>query len=121
MVAANHLHKLFNPTHYQNLEGGLLEGLGKLLDPKSKVYIYPHKTKELCLTTKSFFPPPEIMHIYKHFTTNEQIVDISGCDETAEYLHSAEVMTLIKNKDPRWESLVPSEVLPLIKDKKIFQ
>lgn len=121
VVAANHLHKLFNQAHYQNLEGGLLEGLGKLLDSKSRVYIYPHKTKDLCLTTKSFFPAPELFHIYKHFTSNEQIVDISGCDETAEYLHSAEVMSLIQKQDPRWESLVPPEVLPLIKDKKLFQ
>lgn len=117
VVGANHLNKLFNEDHYKNLEGGLLEGLGKLLDEKTKVYIYPHKTSILCLTAKSFFPSPHLRHIYSHFIERNQIVDISGCDEAADYHHSADVMKLIEEKNPRWETLVPPQILDLIKQK----
>ncbi|MEK2646028.1 hypothetical protein [Bdellovibrio sp. BCCA] len=120
VVGASHLEKLFKEEHYKNLEGGLLEGLGKLLEQKTKLYIYPHKTSTLCLTTKSFFPAPHLRHIYAYFTENKQIVDISGCDETADYLHSVDVMRMIEKGDPAWEKLVPEKVRDLIKSKKLF-
>lgn len=120
VVGASHLHKLFTEEHYKNLEGGLLEGLGKLLETKTKLYIYPHKTSQLCLTTKSFFPPPHLRHIYSYFIENKQIVDISGCDETAEYLHSSDVMKMMEAGDSKWEQCVPEEVCKLIKSKKLF-
>jgi len=120
VVGASHLEKLFKEEHYQDLEGGLLEGLGKLLEQKTKLYIYPHKTSQLCLTSKSFFPALHLRHIYAHFTENKQIVDVSGCDETDDYLHSADVMKMLENKDPRWEQYVPGKVKDLIKNKKLF-
>lgn len=120
VVGASHLNKLFTEEHYRDLPGGLLEGLGKLLEQKTKLYIYPHKTPTLCLTTKSFFPAPHLRHIYAHFVENKQIVDISGCDETGEYLHSADVMNMIEKGDDQWEALVPPGVRDLIKSKKLF-
>lgn len=120
VVGASHLNKLFTEEHYQDLEGGLLEGLGKLLEQKTKLYIYPHKTPQLCLTARSFFPSPNLRHIYSYFLENQQIVDISGCDETGDYLHSIEVMKMIEQNDPRWENLVPEKVRDLIKSQKLF-
>lgn len=120
VVGASHLNKLFTEEHYKDLEGGLLEGLGKLLDEKTRLYVYPHKTPTLCLTTKSFFPSPHLRHIYSYFTENKQIVDISGCDETGEYLHSIDVLKMMESGDPAWENLVPEKVRSLIKSKKLF-
>lgn len=120
VVGASHLDKLFTEDHYKDLEGGLLEGLGKLLEQKTKLYVYPHKTAQLCVTTKSFFPAPHLRHIYAYFTENKQIVDISGCDEAANYLHSDDVMSMIEEKDPHWEDCVPPKVKDLIKTKKLF-
>ncbi|MNL32467.1 hypothetical protein D3C87_1543200 [compost metagenome] len=120
VVGASHLEKLFSEEHYRDLEGGLLEGMGKLLEQKTKLYVYPHKTSQICLTTKSFFPAPHLRHIYSYFIENKQIVDVSGCDETDDYLHSADVMKLLENQDPRWETLVPPKVRDLIKSKKLF-
>ncbi len=120
VVGASHLEKLFNEDHYEKLEGGLLEGLGKLLENKTKLYIYPHKTSMLCLTTKSFFPPERYHHIYSHFTENKQIVDISGCDETDEYLHSIDVMKMIEAGEENWKNLVPEKVRDLIIAGKLF-
>lgn len=117
VVGANHLNKLFNEDHYRDLEGGLLEGLGKLLDDKTKLYIYPHKNSMLCLTAKSFFPSPHLRHVYSYFIENNQIVDISGCDEAADYHHSADVMKLIEERNGQWELLVPSSLVQFIKQK----
>ena len=95
IVGASHLEKLFAEDSYKDLEGGVLEGLGKLLDAKTKLYVYPHKTAQSCMTTKTFFPAPNVIHIYKHFLDQKQICDISACDETSSYLHSDQVRDLI--------------------------
>jgi hypothetical protein len=120
IIGASHLDKLFQESHYKNLEGGLLEGLGKLLEQKTKVYVYPHKTQQVCMTTKSFFPPNNLRHIYNYFVESKQIVDVSGCDETADYLHSGDVIKMIEAKDSRWEQFVPDKVATAIKSQKLF-
>lgn len=120
IVSANYLEKLFAEDHYKDLEGGLLEGLGKLLEQKTKLYVYPHKTSMLCMTTKSFFPQPHLRHMYSYFLENNQIVDVAGCDETLEYMHSRDVEDLLAKGDPKWEKCVPDKVRDYIKSKKLF-
>lgn len=120
IIGASHLDKLFDEKHYQDLEGGLLEGLGKLLEEKTRVYVYPHKTETTCMTTKSFFPNPKWLPIYQFFLAQKQIVDISGCDETEEYRHSDFVRDLILKKDPNWEKYVPPKVRDQIKKDNLF-
>ena len=120
ILGASHLHRLFSREHYADLEGGLLEGMGRLLDEKTGLFVYPHKTVESCMTTKSFFPEPELLKIYQYFIERKQIKDISGCDETGEYLHSADVQKMILEKNPRWRECVPASVRTLIEKEKLF-
>jgi len=120
IIGASHLEKVFDENHYQDLDGGILEGLGRLLDDKTKLYVYPHKTTQSCMTTKSFFPSPKVLKIYQHFLEQKQIQDISGCDEASEYLHSEQVRQMILNKDPAWEKAVPEKVKDQIKKDHLF-
>lgn len=115
VMGASKLGRLFDETHYQNLEGGLLEGLGKLFDAHTKLYVYPHKTNEVCLTAKVFRPSAPVDGIYEFFTKKGQICDISGCDETGVYLHAGEVRKLIEKGDKSWESQVPPAAVKLLK------
>lgn len=114
VIGATHLDKLFDESFYFDLSGGLLEGMGKLLGRFSRLYIYPHKTAEICLLTKSFFPKPEVKHIYSHFIENKMIQDIAGCDDLNEFIHSDDVNKLIKKKDKAWKKLVPEKLHKLI-------
>jgi hypothetical protein len=110
VIGATHLEKLFDESYYHDLKGGLLEGMSKLLGRFSRLYIYPHKTQEVCLLTKSFFPQPNVKNIYKHFIENNMIQDIAGCDELNEFIHSEDVLKLIKKKDKTWKKLVPEKI-----------
>lgn len=114
VIGATHLEKLFNESFYFNLSGGLLEGLSKLLGRFTRLYIYPHKTNEICLLTKSFFPKPEVKYIYTHFIENKMIQDIAGCEEINEYIHSEDIKKMIKKKDSSWKKLVPESIHKLI-------
>ncbi len=114
VIGATHLDKLFDESFYFDLSGGLLEGMGKLLGRFTRLYIYPHKTNEICLLTKSFFPKPNVKNIYTHFIENKMIQDIAGCDELKEFIHSDDVNKMIKKKDKAWKKLVPEKIHKLI-------
>lgn len=120
VMSARHLQDLFDANQYKNLEGGIFEALGKLLDEQTKLYIYPHKNNEICLTTKSFFPPKEVNHIYRHFTESSQVMDISGCDNTETYYHSSDVKKMIEEKNKQWEKLTPELAKEYIKKHKLW-
>lgn len=120
VMSARHLQELFDASKYKNLEGGIFEALGKLLDEQTKLYIYPHKTNEVCLTTKSFFPPKEVNHLYRHFIETSQVMDISGCDNTETYYHSSDVKKMIEDKNKLWEKLVPELAKDFIKKYKLW-
>lgn len=114
VIGAIHLDKLFDQKFYFDLQGGLLEGMGKLLDQNTRLYIYPHKTKDICLLTKSFFPKKEISFIYKHFTENQFVQDIAGCDEIQEFTHSDDIIRMIQNKKQEWKKYVPTQIHSLV-------
>jgi hypothetical protein len=120
IMGASHLGRLFDEKHYADLEGGLLEGLGKLMDGNTRLYVYPHKTENSCMTTKTFFPQPKWLPIYQFFLAQKQVLDISGCDEISDYLHSDYVRDLILKKDSQWENLVPATVRDKIKNENLF-
>ena len=79
-----------------------------------RIYIYPHKTNEVCIMTKSFSPKSDVKNIYNHFVENKNIQDIAGCDQINEYIHSDDVNKLIKKKDATWKKLVPEKIHSLI-------
>lgn len=120
VMSARHLEELFDSKKYESLEGHIFEALGKLLDPQTKLYIYPHKNEKICLTTKSFFPEKNSSHLYKHFIENHQIMDISGCDDSGTYFHSSDVQKMISTKSPGWEKLVPPQVAGYLKKNKLW-
>lgn len=117
VIGATHLEKLFDESFYFDLKGGLLEGMSKLLGRFTRLYIYPHKTSEVCLLTKSFFPKPNVKHIYAHFIENKMIQDIAGCDDLKEFIHSDDILRLLKKKDKSWKKLVPEKIHRLLEAK----
>lgn len=118
VMNASHLPKIFATQHYKNLEGGIFEGIGKLLDENTRLYIYPYKTDKSCQTAADFKPSAEAKKLFEHFYDLGLIVDISGCDISSNFLNSDQVRDLISKKDRKWEHLVPAKMVPFIKEKK---
>lgn len=117
VTGASKLAKIFDESAYGNLEGGLLEGLGKLFDAQTKLYVYPHKTETTCTTAKVFHPPGALAGIYTYFLKQGQITDISGCDEADVYWHSADVRGKIERGESGWEKLVPKGAASLLRSR----
>lgn len=120
VLSTKRLERIFEPTHYTDLSGGLLEGLGKLLDPDTCLYVYPHKTKDRCQSLSAFFPEQSLLPIFQYFKSQNWITELSGCDDIAEYIHSDAVRKMIQEKNSNWETFVPEKVATLIKKDGLF-
>jgi hypothetical protein len=120
IVGANLLEKIFAENFYEDLQGGILEGLGKLLDSSTRIFVYPNKTADSCMTTKTFFPTKALLPIYKYFIDQKWIVDMADCEEIAEFVNSNKIVEMIKKGDKKWLSLVPATVAELIKKENLF-
>lgn len=121
IMGASYLDRTFDESHYKNLTGGILEGMGKLISDNSRIFIYPHKTTEICITADTYNPKKDFAPIYRYLTENKFFQGISGCEESGEYVHSRYVGDLILKGDSRWKKLVPQPVRELIEKKKYFK
>ncbi len=120
VIGAAHLEKLFAPEHYRELPGGILEGFSRLFDERTKMFVFPYKSDQICSTAQSFFPEPRQLHLFKHLMDNQWIEDILGCDDVDTSIHSADVRNMLIRGDTQWEALVPPAVRDYIKSHKLF-
>ncbi len=113
VVGASQLEMIFNEDFYKD-HGGVFKALGNLFDENTQVFVFPFKDDKICLTSKSFNPNLPLVHLYKHLTGNQYIVDIAGCDDLDTSIHSKEVRSLLRAGNKHWMELVPQPVCDLI-------
>ena len=89
-------------------------------DEKTCLLIYPYKTDKICLTSRSFNPHPKLKNIYKHFIETKHILDIAQCEKVDISVKSETIEKMIKKHNSQWVKLVPPQIVPLIKRKKMF-
>lgn len=120
VVGASHLDKLFAPAFYQNLPGQFLEGISRLFDDHTKLYVFPFKSELLCLTADTFNPSAPFHHLYRFLVEKKHVVDIANCDEVDTSIHSEQVRELLAQKNSQWEQFVPEPVRDRIKTRRLF-
>lgn len=114
--------EIFDEKYYLNLEGGILEALGRMFKSGLKLYVYPmiaEKTGEL-VTARKLQVAPNLRSLFQYLIENEFIQEIT--DYNADYLriHPPEALAKLQSGDPAWEGMVPPEVTKLIKDRGFF-
>ncbi len=114
--------EIFDEKYYLNLEGGILEALGRMFKSGLKLYVYPkidEETGELVTATK-LEVAPNLRSLYQYLLENEFIQEIT--DYNPEFLRilPPETLAKLQSGDPGWESMVPPEVGRMIKDRQFF-
>jgi hypothetical protein len=113
--------EIFNPAHYADLEGGILEALGRLFKKNVRLYVYPALSPEGELVTCENFRPPAGMELlFQHLVGSGLIRPIEGFNASNLHIRSPHVLQLIASGDPAWEVMVPPEVVTLIKERGLF-
>lgn len=105
--------EVFNPRWYVDLEGGLLEALGRLFRNRVRLYVYPSgdRMAQIERSIREARLTPAQRHLVEYLLATDSVRAISHRCPDCIYHSSEEVRQMIIHKDPRWRSLVPDIVL----------
>jgi hypothetical protein len=116
------LMEIFDEKYYLNLEGGILEALGRMFKGGLKLYVYPmidERTGKI-VTAKQVEVAPNLRSLFQYLIDNQFIEEIAHYH--AEYLliYPADALAKLQRGDSGWERMVPPEVVQIIKEREFF-
>ena len=116
------LRELFDEKYYTELEGGILESLGRLFKNDLKLYIYPLKDRDSgeLTTINNLVIPAEIRKLYGYLIDRNGIEQLHNHQEECLDIFSRDVLAKIAAGDSSWETMVPNEVAQVIKTRGYF-
>lgn len=116
------LMEIFDEKYYLNLEGGILEALGRMFKSGLKLYVYPMIDEATggLITATQLEVAPNLQSLFRYLIDNQFIREIT--DYNAEFLriHPPDALQKIQSGDPAWERMVPPRVVELIKERSFF-
>ena len=116
------LHEIFDEKYYLNLEGGILEALGRMFKHGLKLYVYPiinEKTGQLVTATQTEVAS-NLRSLFQYLIDNRYIEEISDYQKDFLRIYPAAVLAKLKAGDESWEEMVPPEVAQIIKEREFF-
>lgn len=113
---------LLDEQYYADLDGGLLESIGRLFKSDLKLFVYPMRKPEdgSVITAETVEVPMKLRHLYAHLRENGYVVPIRDSKEEDLRITTDEVLELIQLGRPGWEDMVPAEVAGVIRERKLF-
>ena len=114
--------EILNEKYYTNLEGGILEALGRMFKGGLKLYVYPmidEVSGKIVMATQ-IEVAPNLHSLFRYLIDNQYVQEIT--DYHPEYLriHPPDVLAKLQTGDSRWERMVPPEVAHIIKKREFF-
>ncbi len=113
--------QIFDEDMYEGVEGGLLEGFGKLFPDNTRLFVYPELNEEgeLCDFT-NIMVPNHLRFLYRHLLENRYIFGIDCSDKSLLKIYSRDVLAQIDRNDEIWEHRVPEDTAGRIKRNRLF-
>ncbi len=114
--------EIFDPKYYTELDGGILEGLGRLFQGQVKLFVYPTRLKESDEITSGdqLEVKPELHHLYRFLVDNGGIESIREFNPADLHITPAAVLGFIQAGESGWEKLMPAQAAEVIKNKHLF-
>jgi hypothetical protein len=115
------LAQILDERHYADLEGGILETMGRLLAGKAALYVYPWQASSgEEVTAESFRPPHGVRHLYRHLLDRRLVQSISASPGAALGSMPSDALARLQAGDLSWMSLVPKPVVAVIRERGLF-
>jgi hypothetical protein len=114
--------EIFDERYYLNLEGGILEALGRMFKSGLKLYVYPainDATGEI-ITAKQIQVASNLRSLFQYLIDNHYIEEIAEYHSEYLRIYPADAMAKIQAGDVGWERMVPPEVVQIIKEREFF-
>ena len=116
------LRTLFNERYYENLDGGILEGLGRLFKAHLNILVYPLKNAETgrIETREYVLLDGSLPHLFEYLRGRGFIRSIENPSHQYLDIRSHNVLSMIAEGDERWMDLMPAGVASAIVEHKLF-
>ncbi len=113
--------EIFDEKRYVGVEGGMLEGFGKLFPDHTRLFVYPElkSTGELADFT-TIEVEPHLHYLYKHLLENQFIFGINCSDPELLKIYSRDVLKKISSGQGAWEDSIPETAAALIAENRLF-
>ncbi len=122
VMGAPTLLSIFDETYYKPLPGGILEGLGRLFQGDTTLYVYPMKAGPDAPVVDAVSLPlgPLSKRLYWHLLESGQIQPVREFREEQLHVYPDDVLAKIQSGDATWESMVPPQVAGIIRARGLF-
>lgn len=116
------LKEIFDEKFYTDLEGGLLESLGRLFKNRVRLYVYPWRDPVTgkVTTAENMVVAPHLQNLYAYLIENHCVETIHKHNVDYLPIFSRDVLARIQTYDPSWETMVPPSIVEIIKREKLF-
>ena len=114
--------EILDEKYYLNLEGGILEALGRMFKHGLKLYVYPmiDETTGAILSATKVHVAPNLRALFQYLIDNRYIEEITDYRKDFLCIYPATVLAKLKAGDKSWEEMVPPEVARVIKEREFF-
>jgi hypothetical protein len=114
--------EIFDEKYYLNLEGGILEALGRMFKHGLKLYVYPminEKTGKIVTATQAEVAS-NLHALFQYLIDNHYIEEIRNYRKEFLRIYPGTVLAKLKAGDETWEEMVPPQVAQIIKEREFF-
>jgi hypothetical protein len=121
-MGASSLRDLFDEKYYVELEGGILESFGRLFKNELRLYIYPlldQATGKL-VTVENLEVAPHLHKLYGYLVDSGFIKQLENVNRDYLHIFSRDALRKIRAGDASWESMVPTQVAAVIKNRRFL-
>ena len=116
------LRSLFDEKYYQELDGGILEGFGRLFRNQVSLLIYPLKDQRTgdIENLDSLVPEASLKHLYDYLRSRHCLVPLKDIGYQYLDIYSPQVLDMIARGDDEWTQCVPAAVASKIVEHRLF-
>src|SRR4051794_11398125 len=116
------LMEIFDEKYYLNLEGGILEALGRMFKGDLKLFVYPtiDESSGKIVTATELQVAANLRSLYQYLVDNRFIEEIAHFRPEYLRIHPPDALAKLQSGDPSWERMVPPEVVRIIKERQFF-
>ena len=121
VVGIINIRQIFDESSYLGVEGGILEGFGKLFPDHTRLLVYPEidQAGEYRDFTNIILPE-NLRYLYRHLLENNFIFGIESSDQDLFNIFSRNVLKQLQNGRGSWEQCLPQGIAEVIVENRLF-
>jgi hypothetical protein len=121
VVGIMNIRQIFDESSYRGVEGGILEGFGKLFPDNTRLLVYPEVDRSgEYVDYRSITLPSNLQYLYQHLLENDFIFGIECSDPELFKIYSREILKQLAEGRGAWEANLPEGVAEEIITRRLF-